>query len=82
MKQKDIALIAVVAIISAVLSIVLSNVLLGGPDNKQLKAEVVDKVTSDFPKPDTKYFNKDSVNPSRTINIGDSNNAAPFSGGN
>jgi len=78
MKQKDIALIAVVAIVSAVLSIFISNALFGGPKNRQEKVEIVDAISTDFQKPSNKYFNSNAINPTRLIKIGDDPNPKPF----
>lgn len=80
MKQKDIALFAVVGIFSAIISVLLSNFLITPASNKQQKAEIVEAITSDFPTPasDSPYFNKDSINPTQLIQIGDSPNDKPF----
>ncbi len=79
MKQKDIALIVVAGIVSAIISVVLSNLLIAPQKNRQQKAEVVDAITTDFKLPDPKYFNKNtSINPTQRITIGDSGNNAPF----
>jgi hypothetical protein len=80
MKQKDVALIIVVVFVSGVLSFFLSRLLFTSPKNRQQKVEVVNVITSDFPTPDAQYFNKDSVNPTTLIQIGDSNNPSPFNG--
>jgi ABC-type maltose transport system permease subunit len=80
MKQKDIAVIIVVVFVSGVLSFFLSRLLFTSPKNRQQKVEVVNVITSDFPTPDAQYFNKDSVNPTTLIQIGDSNNPNPFNG--
>lgn len=79
MKQKDWALIILIAGIAAVASFFLSNMLFGGAKHQQ-KAEVVDVVTTDFATPDTKYFNSNSINPTQLIEIGNNNNANPFNG--
>ncbi|HET8671711.1 MAG TPA: hypothetical protein VFM05_14120 [Candidatus Saccharimonadales bacterium] len=80
MKQKDVALILVVAFISAVLSFVLSGWIFGKPADRQQKAEVVDVVRSDFVLPPVKYFNNNSVDPTQLIQIGEANNPNPFGG--
>lgn len=80
MKQKDIALIAVIAIVSGVISFLVSGWLFAKPADRQQKAEVVDVITSDFPLPDSKYFNANSVDPTQLIQIGDSTNENPFGG--
>jgi hypothetical protein len=78
MKQKDIALIVVVGIVSAVIALVASNMLFGSPSQKNQKAEVVDKITADFTTPDQRYFNDKSVDPTQSITIGDNSNETPF----
>jgi hypothetical protein len=78
MKQKDIALIIVIIFLSAVVSLVLSNLLISNPKNRQTKVEVVEKITTDFTPPDAKYFNGSSVNPTKLIRIGDNSNPTPF----
>jgi hypothetical protein len=80
MKQKDIALILVIVFISAAISLVVSNMLFASPKNRQEQVEVVQPITSDFPKTDAKYFNDKAFNPTRTITIGQNNNTDPFSG--
>lgn len=78
MKQKDIALILVVAFISGVLSIFISRALFSSPKQRQEKVEIVDVITPDFEDPDKKYFNGQSVNPTKLIQIGEDPNQNPF----
>lgn len=78
MKQKDIALIVVIAIFSGVFSMVLSSVLITPNGAKQQKAEIVEAISPDFKLPDNKYFNKDSINPTQRITIGNNDNGTPF----
>lgn len=78
MKQKDITLIIVVAFISGVVSITLSKYFIAPPKNRHQKVEVVEPISSDFLKPDSAYFNKNSVDPTKLITIGDNANPQPF----
>lgn len=78
MKQKEIVLIAVVVIISGTLSLVLTNTILVSKKSKQLTAEVVDPIGSEFPELDPKIFNKGAINPTKLIQIGDTTNPDPF----
>lgn len=80
MKQKDIALIIVLAFISGIISFFVSNMLFASPKNRQQEVAKVDVITSDFPQPDSKYFNKDAIDPTQTIQIGDGSNPNPFNG--
>lgn len=80
MKQKDIALIAVIVIISGMLSFFVSHLLFAPPKNRQQKVEVVDLITTDFSLPSNKYFNTQSIDPTQLILIGNSSNLTPFNG--
>jgi hypothetical protein len=80
MKQKDIALIIVIAVISGVISLIVSGKVFVTPANRQQKVEVVDQITSDFQKPDKQYFNSQSIDPAQSIELGPANNQNPFNG--
>jgi len=79
MKQKDIALILVIVIISIVVSLFVSNAVFAPPKNRQQQVPVVQPITSDFPKPDNHYFNADAIDPTQLITIGQNANPNPFS---
>lgn len=81
MKQKDLPLILIVVIISAVFSLLLSNFLISAPKNRHTQVEVVSPITSDFKQPDQKYFNAQSIDPTQPIHIGDTTNQQPFNAG-
>ncbi len=78
MKQKDIVLIVLIALISAVFSLILSNLLFAAPEKRQQEVEIVDPITADFEQPGRAYFNENSVNPTKLIQIGDNPNPQPF----
>jgi len=78
MKQKDIALIIIVVFFSAVLSYFISNALFVTPKDRQQAVEVVQPITSDFPKPDERFFNDQAFDPTQTIIIGENANTDPF----
>lgn len=77
-KKKDIQLIIVVSIASAILALLASTLLISSPKNRQEKAEVVNPITADFVEPDKKYFNNTSIDPTQRIRIGDTTNPQPF----
>ena len=79
MKQKDFALILVIAFVAAIISIFVSKIIFVPPKNRQQQVEVVQAITENFPQPDTKYFNNKAFDPTKTITIGDGTNAQPFS---
>lgn len=82
MKQKDIAIIVIVIFVSGILSFFISNALFASPESTATKVEVVEPITAEFPQPDARYFNKNSVNPTLTITIGDGQNQQPFQANN
>ncbi|MDB5170243.1 MAG: hypothetical protein JWN82_639 [Candidatus Saccharibacteria bacterium] len=78
MKQKDIALIAVVAVVSIVIATLVSNFVFGSTGSREQEAETVDAISAAFVQPDSAYFNNQSVDPTQIIRIGDNSNQAPF----
>ena len=80
MNQKDVALIVVIAVISAVVSFLVSNKLFVTPANREQQVEVVDAIDPTFTTPDQKYFNSSSVDPTQNSQLGANNNANPFNG--
>ena len=84
MKQKDIAVIVVVAFISAIVSFFISNKLFVTPANRQQQVQVVDPINANFQKPDNYYFNSSSINPAvgnQVTSNDDASNQNPFDGG-
>ena len=79
MKQKDIVVIIAVVGVSAVVAIIASKMLIK-PADKQQQVEVVQAISTDFPTPDTRYFNANAINPTLSIQIGDNTNTDPFKG--
>ncbi len=80
MKQKDIALIIVIAAISGALSFAVSHFVFATPQDRQQQVAVVDAITTDFTTPDPKFFNAQSINPAKLIEVGNGNNTNPFNG--
>ena len=78
MKQKDLILIIVVVFFSGVISFVVSRIFITGGANRNLTAETVQPITSDFQSPDKSVFNDKAINPTQLIQIGDNKNKQPF----
>ena len=78
MKQKDFLTIGLIVFISGLISYFVANALIGSPSKHNVKVEKVEAISSDFNKPDSKYFNAQSINPTKLIEIGDGNNQKPF----
>ena len=80
MKQKDWMLIIVIAFFSAVSAFLLSRYVINKPVDQQQKVEVVGAIKSEFVDPDKKYFNENSINPTKIITIGQDQDATPTIG--
>lgn len=81
MKQKDIAMIIVIAAVSGVVSFVVSTKIFVTPSNRQQRVEVVDPINASFQTPSSTYFNTNSINPARNSQAaGTIGNQNPFSG--
>ena len=78
MKQKDIALVLVVAIVSVIISIFASKAIFSGSLKPQ-QVVVTKPLSSEFPIPDSHYFNAQANDPTILITIGGSTNSNPFS---
>ena len=78
MKQKDLVLIIVIVIFSAVVSFFISKAIFAPPKSRQQTVDVVQPITSEFQKPDTRYFNGSSLDPTQTITVSQNNNTNPF----
>ncbi len=78
MKQKDLAVIIASAGISIVLAFIVANLLIGSPKHRQAEVKVLDPISSNFPIPDDKYFNSESINPTQPVQIGPNDNKQPF----
>ncbi len=80
MKQKDIALIIIIAALSGIVSFFVSNKVFVTPTNRQQKVEVVDRIDASFTTPDKKYFNSSSIDAAPNTQLGSDANQNPFNG--
>jgi hypothetical protein len=80
MKQKDLALIILIAGIAAIASFFLSHIIFESGGKHSQKAAVVDAISTDFQQPDSRYFNSNAIDPTQLIQIGGNSNNNPFNG--
>lgn len=78
MKQQDIALIIVIAVIAAGISFFASTMIFSSGKNAELTVSQIDPISAEFKQPNTKYFNAESLNPTQLVQIGDSTHDNPF----
>lgn len=85
MKQKDIITLAIVGVITAIFSMVVS-MLVFSPPKHNAKAPIVESVSNSMPdiKNDPDYntiFNDKALDPTQPVEIGGNQNTAPFRAG-
>lgn len=82
MKRNDIVMILAVACVAGVVSFIASQLLFATPKNRHQQVEVAPAISATFKPPETAYFNSESVDPTQTIQIGNTTNPTPFNGSN
>lgn len=78
MKSKDIPIIVGVAIVAAIISYLIAGFAFGGKETENLSAPIIQPISSEFAEPDQAFFNNNSINPTKDIEIGENNNSTPF----
>ncbi len=78
MKKNDLALIVLIVSISLVVTYFAAKAILGDPKGQEVKAEVVEPIADGLTEPSSKIFNRDAINPTVVIQIGDPSNQQPF----
>jgi hypothetical protein len=78
MKKNDIALIVLIVSISLVITYFIAKAVLGSPKSQQTTAEVVEPITPNLVQPSNQIFNRDAINPTVVIQIGNPSNQQPF----
>ena len=78
MKKNDIALIVLIVSISLVVTYFVAKAVLGDPKGQEVSAEVVEPISRDLVAPSNKIFNRDAINPTVVIQIGNPSNQQPF----
>ena len=78
MKQRDMVIIGLVVILSAIFSLVVSNLIFATPANRQQQVEVIGPISATFTTPSNQYFNSSSIDPTQTIQVVINANQTPF----
>ena len=81
MKQQDFTLIIIVIFVSAVFALFVSKATIASPQKRQQQVQVVQPISASLPKPDSRYFNGQAIDPTQTITTGNNTNPDPFSAG-
>lgn len=78
MKKTDIAMIILIASISALFAYFIAQAVIGEPEQEDVQVKTVEKITSDIEEPSNSIFNKDAINPTVERETGRSANNLPF----
>lgn len=80
MKRSDLALLALIVSLTLVVSFVLVKALFGEATNQATKVEKAEPISANLVEPSPSIFNRDAINPTVVIQIGNSGNQQPFTG--
>lgn len=71
MNRSDFFTVAVVVTIGVIVSVLLTNMLLGDPNSKSVTFKTVEEISADLVDPDPEVFNPDAINPTVEVYVGD-----------
>lgn len=71
MKRQDIAMIILIASISVLVSYLVTKTILGDAAIKAVNVKTADEISVEVEEPDGQIFNKDAINPTVEVFIGD-----------
>lgn len=80
MKKNDIALIVLITSITLVVSYLVVKAIFGEPASQQTTVEKAEPLAGTIQEPSPRIFNKNAINPTVVIQIGNPSNQQPFSG--
>lgn len=71
MKQSDIATIVLIAAISVTAAYFIANAVVGKPSSTSVSVKTAEPISAEVQEPDKNIFNKDAINPTVEVTIGD-----------
>lgn len=69
MKKSELAMIVLIASISALMAYLVAQSILGGITSESVKVKTIDRIESTFEQPDAALFNSDAINPTVEVQI-------------
>lgn len=80
MKKNDLVLLAVIVLITVIISFVIGDAIIGEPKSKPVAVDKAVAIEENFPLVDQKTFSDKSIDPTVNISIGNqTDNTSPFS---
>ncbi len=80
MKKSDIALLVLIVSLTLVISFLVVKTIFGEATNEATKVEKTESISANLTEPSPTIFNRDAINPTVVIQIGNSGNQQPFTG--
>lgn len=80
MKKSDLALLALIVSLTLVISFLVVKAIFGEATNEATKVEKAESISANLVEPSPSIFNRDAINPTVVIQIGNSGNQQPFTG--
>ncbi|HEX6416139.1 MAG TPA: hypothetical protein VFZ62_01305 [Candidatus Saccharimonadales bacterium] len=71
MKKSDIAMIILIASVSVMVAYFAAKAIVGDVQNQSVQVKTTEEITTEVPEPDPTVFNKDAINPTVEVIIGD-----------
>lgn len=71
MKNSDIAALIVIASLSVLVAYFVADAVIVKPSNKGVKVPTISEISSEVTTPDKSIFNRDAINPTVEVVIGD-----------
>lgn len=75
MKKTDLAMIIFIAAVSVLIAYFVAKSIIGDANNKPVKVKTVDQISADVREPDPDIFNKNAINPTVEVIIGQSDSS-------
>ncbi|MBR0403349.1 hypothetical protein IJI55_02265 [Candidatus Saccharibacteria bacterium] len=71
MKQSDIITVVIIAVVGTIAAYFGVNMLLGNPADATYQFKIIEGISADLASPDPEVFNKDAINPTIEVYVGD-----------
>ncbi len=71
MKKSDIAALILIASISVLVAYFIADAVIGKPSSASVRVKTIAPITADVQTPDKTIFNRDAINPTVEVEIGD-----------
>lgn len=71
MKKSDVAMIILIAVVSALVAYLVASLIFGRPSEASVKVKTADKITTEVVEPDERVFHNKAINPTVEVVVGE-----------